>query len=284
MRASGLINAPSATSGAHLCWVFEDASFSDIATSFLAEGVARNERVVLVAEGDPDALLDLVPALPDRGRLVSRGALVVADVRGLYSAGHDLGARQVAVYAELTAAALADGFTGLRVAADATLLVAEPADRRRFLHYELAVDHFITRAPMMALCAYDASVLGPDAAELACVHPQRHVGPLGDPGFCLYHGDDGLRLEGEVDFAGHLLLERSFEAAMTAGDHDFVLDLAGLEFIDSGGVVRIHSLADALAGEGRQLTIRAAAPVLRRCWSLFGYDATTNVTWRDSVA
>jgi anti-anti-sigma factor len=281
MRMGGVADVPVAVPGGHLCWVFGDDSFPAVAAAFLGDGLIRGERLLFVADAADDvALLDLLGDLPDAPGLAAADTLSVIPARDLYVPGGVIEPeRQVSAYAHLTDAALAAGYTGLRVAADATLLVQEPTWRADFIRYESAIDAFMARAPMTALCAYDQRVLGDAVAELACVHPQRHMGRATDPGFCLYHRHDSLRVEGELDVAVHPLLEPALDAAIAVTERDVILDLGGLDFVDVGGLTRIRQLADDLREQGRRLTIRDAAAMLRRSWSIIGYDGVENVSW-----
>jgi anti-sigma B factor antagonist len=77
-----------------------------------------------------------------------------------------------------------------------------------------------------------------------------------------------LSLSGELDLAGSALLERELDAAEAARPMRLVVDLTGLEFIDSGGLhtlVQAHERANA---NGRQLSLRQGPRGVRRLFEL----------------
>ena len=113
--------------GRHLCWAFTDrAGFLDRARAFLAEGRAAGEQRRLV--GADLTGLDRFPALP------------VFDP------------------AAAMAAALAAGFTGLRVVVDATPLVRSPSSRADFAAYEHLVDRSAADHPFSAVVVDGAAL------------------------------------------------------------------------------------------------------------------------------
>jgi DcmR-like sensory protein len=138
-------------SHSHLCWVFDDyADFRAAAVEYLADGLARGLRVRYIAELAP------LERLEEARR---PGAVEVLPVSGSYAgSARCVDSRtQVELYAADTRTAVAAGFTGLRVAADATMLVRTPAQLDAFARYEHQVDRYITLAPFSALCGYRRS-------------------------------------------------------------------------------------------------------------------------------
>ncbi|HEX6422386.1 MAG TPA: MEDS domain-containing protein [Acidimicrobiales bacterium] len=135
MRASGSVDsARSLGPHDHVCWVYEDhADFLDAMVEFLAEGRASDQRVQYVARGDRAALHRHVDGL-DGADGTATGPVLVLSLDDVYELGETVGPEaQVAAYQSATEQALADGFTGLRVAAEATPLVRSPALFRRTL-------------------------------------------------------------------------------------------------------------------------------------------------------
>lgn len=230
--------------GRHLCWAFADrASFLERAHAFLAEGRAAGERLWLI--GDDLPALDGVPPMP---------------IHDIYPVGDP--AAQVEVYAVATAAALADGYTGLRVAADATPLVRSAGQRAAFAAYEHLVDRYLADHPFSALCGYDVRVLGAVAvAELACVHAAHNVAEVP---FSLHGtaGPGGVALSGELDGTDADLLAWALDrAAPPVVDGEVVVDGAGLEFIDHRSLLR---LADYARGRGATAVLRTPLPAAAR--------------------
>jgi anti-anti-sigma regulatory factor len=239
---------PSSAAPGHLCWGYRrPAEFAARAREFLADGLSAGERVLYVAPGDEDFLQAQLRAAGELDEGLRRGAVQVSSVDGTYTTGtvvDPLG--QVELYATATAEALAAGYTGFRVAADATSLVRTPAQLDAFARYEHLVDRFMATHPMSAMCGYDLAELGADAvAQLACMHPRAHAGAT--PFHLHGHAPDGsaAALEGELDMeAGRLwplALERA-DLRPTGGR--VVIDAAGLRFIDHRSLTAVADYAE----------------------------------------
>ncbi|WP_173062263.1 MEDS domain-containing protein [Phytohabitans houttuyneae] len=126
----------------HVCLVYDEAAtFLGAARAFLAEGVRAGQRVVFV--GPPQAYAGLgIDGLP-------HFSTADVDAGGVPVTPH----AQVTAYRAFTEAAVADGFTGLRVVAEATPLVRTAAQLDAFLRYEHLVDRYMSEHPMAAMCA-----------------------------------------------------------------------------------------------------------------------------------
>jgi anti-anti-sigma regulatory factor len=275
MRASGALEAPPDDVGAHVCWCFDDdAGFRDAAVGYLADGLARRERVAYVADRSIDALRHDVSSLGDVDRLLGDGDLVLQPLRALYEPGGAFDvAAQVDSYRRLTDAAVRDGHTGLRVAADVTALVGTDADRHRFMAYELAVDRLMSTEPMSALCAYHRRTLGPAVAGLAAVHPLHHGSA--PPVFRAYFDAGRLCLAGEADLAGHDAFALVAATAAATDDVEVVIDARGLEFIDARCLAILRTLDTTLRRAGRRLRVDGATPLVLVAGELVGLDAVT---------
>jgi hypothetical protein len=198
--------------GGHACFAYEGDAFASAAHGVLTEAAARGDAVLLVTADDALARYE--------GDAFDPGA-------------------QVARYRALAEDAVARGYGGLTVAADATPLVRTVEDRRAFARYEHLVDRYRHESGIFtAMCAYDALALGPDAlAELAAVHPE---GTDGSTPFRLFaDGAGGLVLTGELDRYGTDLLE----------------------FIDHRGLLALDRLAGLLA---RPVILRAGRSIVAR--------------------
>jgi hypothetical protein len=148
----------------HIGWAYAGiATFEGGVARFLAEGVPRGERLMYVAD---DPSVDRWPK-----HLLDAGRLVVASVDEIYGSQRLVDANvQRRVYAELTADALADGFTGLRVAADNTSLIATPEQRRAWMRWEESVDGFIRENPLTGLCGFDRHRVGDVVSSVIGAH------------------------------------------------------------------------------------------------------------------
>jgi MEDS: MEthanogen/methylotroph, DcmR Sensory domain len=112
----------------HGCWLYRgDAVLRHAVVEYLSDGRRLGQRLVYVGgkpeiglRADLDGLEDVEPLLRD-------GGLRVVPIPELYRPGEPIDAEgQLATFAEATEEALADGYTGLRVAAEVTTLVTEP--------------------------------------------------------------------------------------------------------------------------------------------------------------
>lgn len=243
-----------ATSGAglglgdHLCWPFDGYDdFRREALTFLAEGAQLGQRLLYTADQPHHELLrDVLDGLPGAEALLASGGLAVESLLYTYDLSEvaDPGA-QAAAYVARTGDAVAAGYTGLRAAADVTLLVTDPDARDTFVRYEHLIDRAMLDMPFTAICGYDRSRLTPGAAdEIASVHPHRRAG---SSTFALFNGDDGLLLTGDVDAAVDPTFGTSVARVLETVDGDVIdVDCSELDFLDSCGLqVLDHAAAAA---------------------------------------
>ncbi|SBT37438.1 MEDS domain-containing protein [Micromonospora auratinigra] len=235
---------PSTTYG-HVCLTYRDAAtFDAFAVSHLAAGLAAGERVALIAPGTPDELARRLDRLTGRDDALRRGALRLVSVDDMYRAGTVVGPEaQVRAYAAATEEALAAGWTGLRVVAEATSLVRTPAQRDAFARYEHLIDRYMRHRPMSAVCAYQRGELSDaEIAELACLHPETDADVL----FRLHAtGDEAVvALGGELDPSNHRLFAAALDRADPRPvDGRLVLDATGLRFIDHRSLLHLRDHA-----------------------------------------
>ncbi|MFF5263704.1 anti-sigma factor antagonist [Actinomadura viridis] len=79
-----------------------------------------------------------------------------------------------------------------------------------------------------------------------------------------------VRLRGELDIAnGHDLHRRLGAARRSYGDH-LILDLTGLEFMDSHGLSVIINCYKAVSRAGGSLALAAPRPIVRRTLEITG--------------
>jgi len=86
---------------------------------------------------------------------------------------------------------------------------------------------------------------------------------LADPG--------GIRAVGEVDVVTSTPWELALDAVRD-GSGDTVIDLAGLAFIDVGGLRALAVTAFSVSSQGRRLILRGAASSVRRFLDLLGWS------------
>ena len=179
----------------HMFWVFTGArEFAALAVPFLSEGAALGERLMYVAE-NPDPA-DMMP-------LAASGAahaLQITSIAEVYGAGGIVDpAAQLATYAAALADAMAQGYTGLRVAAENTSMVIDEEQLKAWTRWEIIADRFIAENPVTGLCAFDKEKVDPGRLRhLATLHPLSSASsPV--PQFRLYSEAGVLRIEGQLD-------------------------------------------------------------------------------------
>jgi hypothetical protein len=242
VRSSGVLDAPTGLGyHDHACWGYDGReAFAAAARSYLAEGLLLGQRVAYIAGGSvPSLRLDL-EGIDDLDALIARGAVELHDIGSMYAA--DTGDGQVDAYVEATWQAVADGFTGLRVAADVTDFVIDGDDRHDFVCYEHAVDRLMAEGlPFTALCAYDLDRLGPAFDEVACIHPLTH-GATCTFGFHAVR-ESGLALTGEVDTLSGRAFVQALDRLLPTCRKPVTVDCSRLRFIDHRSLLAMDDAA-----------------------------------------
>ncbi|MGM1057671.1 MEDS domain-containing protein [Saccharothrix sp. Mg75] len=260
MRRSGLVTRTRGL-GAHdhVCWRYDDPrDFHGHVREFLAEGMAEGQRVCYVGTGDVADLVGHLRGVEGVDEALRSGAAAVASLDATYPVDAVIEpSAQVRTYAEATRAALAAGFTGLRVAADCTSLVRTPEQLAAFARYEHLIDRYMTGHPFSAMCAYSGAELEDRAiAELACMHPNTNSSSAG---FRLHAAEGGVVvLGGEVDLSnGDLFTLALTRAALRPDGGRLVVDASELAFLDHRALLH---LADHVADLGATAVLRAPWP------------------------
>lgn len=176
----------------HIGWTFAGpAEFAALARPFLAEGAALGEKLMYVA-ADPD------PA--DVAGLARPDALQVASIAEVYGSSGIVDApSQQTTFTLALMDALADGYTGIRVAADNTSLVTDEVRLAAWMQWEIVADRFMAEHPVTGMCAFDREKADIGRLRhLATLHP---LSPAADlvPQFRLFADAGDLWVEGEID-------------------------------------------------------------------------------------
>lgn len=232
---------------AHVCWSYNDqATFDSRAWNFLAEGLTAGARVWYVTAGRPESIIERLSGFRGFQNVYRQGAINIVSVMSTYSDNFVVDpAAQVAAYSAATEAALAAGYTGLRVVAEATPLVRTPAQLEAFTRYEHLIDQYMLARPMSAMCGYDRrEVSDQTIAELACMHPETNADEVL---FRLYacDPDDGCAtLAGELDPSNHELFATALERAdLRPVDGELVVRAPHLRFIDHRSLRHLQEYA-----------------------------------------
>jgi anti-anti-sigma regulatory factor len=254
----------------HACWIYDDdGERREAVVEYFADGLRDGQRL-LYAGSDPAERLreDLAP-LDGAESLIADGALQVLSFGGIEVAlGRADAERRLEAYRAAAEQAVADGYTGLRVAVAATGLRTDPEAHEPHTLWESLVDRAIVSRPMTALCMYDRREV-PERmlADLACVHPMSHS-PAGMVPFRVFSRPDALVLEGEVDYFSAADLRRVLDITLQ-DDGEAVLDLGGLGFVDHHGVMALAERSGAL-GDGRGVSFQNVPHPVARLSEVMG--------------
>lgn len=273
MREHGCIHSGSGLGAdAHACWGFSRRQeFIDAALEFLTDGLRNGQRIVYVGSESVDEQRERLEPLGGVGAMIDEGALLLIDLTGIYKAGEQLGPEtQLSVYSAVTDAALADGYAGIRVAAQVTNLVREPAAWDAHLRWESMADRFMSVQPMSAMCGYQRDAVPEQLlAELSAVHPVSNAPAKAVP-LRLFADNGDMVLSGDVDFLSVKALDRALETACD-GTEPVVLDLRELGFIDPNGLEVLVGHIRRLEEEGG-CSVRNTPPAVERLGQMAGVE------------
>lgn len=238
VRAHGCITSPSGFGASeHLCWGYEsEEDRLEAAVEWLDEGWWLGQRMAYVADKPVDDLLTDLAALGDAEELVGTGQLLAVPTEALYDLSAPIDAeRQLAVYVATAEQAIADGFNGLRVVADITTLIEDPARRAAHARWEHVADRWVASGGRIAgMCSFDRRVVdGPAIDDICALHPLANDDPERVP-FRVFAAGDTVALDGEIDGFGAERLERILATAVAPDP--LIVDLAELDFVDHHGI------------------------------------------------
>jgi len=275
MRSAGVVDGTRGLGPqAHACWRYHDPTeFRRHARDFLADGLRLGLRPMYVVSGDDAAqAVEGLRRSPRLDRALDEGDLQVTSVGSTYAESAVVEPdEQVDRYAAATDEAIAAGYAGLRVAAEATPLVRTAPQLSAFTRYEHLIDRYMTTRPFSALCGYDRGVLGEDTIDrLAIMHAHANSDTAG---FRL-HGsplpDCAAALGGQLDLCGADHLDSALDLAdLPVHDGTITLDGTGLEFVDHRNLI---TLTEHARSRGATLVLRTAHRGVARIVDLLGLD------------
>lgn len=257
--------------GDHVCWPFHGMDeFVSAARDYVTEGLDRHERVAFCKVAITGMHRAVVSEVTQVGRSVSSDVPVLTPMTT--ELGWTPSTSPIGPFRRMTEAALADGYTGLRILTDATDIARDPEMREQWFRCEHLIDRYGLRNPVVVVCGYDIQRLGEEVvAEMASVHA--HTG--GTPCSFLLRATDedgGLALSGEVDrgSAAGLFQALLAIAGDTAGP--VVLDLSEHAFIDHTGLDALDRAARTL---GTTVSLVGASPLTALLVDAFGFTGIT---------
>jgi hypothetical protein len=261
----------------HVCHGYDGpGELADHAVPYLTAGLRLGQRAVIVTAGPERAFAEHLAAAAVE--IAGAGSVEVVEFQHVYGRGFvDVRATLARVQAVL-AAALEQGYSGLRAVGLLTEAARDPWKRGGFAAWEHAVGRWQSAAPVASACSYDRSVLGETAVhDLACLHPRALGSGLPVP-FRLYFRHGRLVLDGEVDSFGAPLLRRAAAHVRPVPGERLVIDARGLTFVNHRG---LEALVESLARPVGGLTLLGtnALPGLLRDRFGIGEDVLDVLPW-----
>ena len=258
--------------GQHVCLCYRsEAERQEVLGAFVSDGLAANAKVYYFAHREPVA--DVLTALHwtgiDSAQFISHGNLVVQTAYDSYLRTGVFDSDEcMRNWIATIDAALSEGYSGIRVAADMSWVLDGIPGSDRLLDYERALSGLVfLNRPLIGLCEFDERLFDPQTVHaLRAAHRDGEVlapALVNTQRIRIYKSftPPGLRVEGAIVGA----TQGQFEAASrhiantTAGD--IQLDLTMVDEIDAGGLQAIIRIARELYF-GRHL-ILAGGGVLR---------------------
>lgn len=243
-------------------------------TAWVRRGFEIDAKIVYVESPDEPVERSLLRVLleeqVDVSHAVGRGQLQVV------GPGVGLGA---AWQSQLVREGLAAGYPTVRLGGEAgtswtAMSAPDHADAER------AADQLCVAQPASILCQYSRSLPAP-MLERAC---SLHAAGVRDATLQIVPIREGVAVAGEVDVSNVQTLRSALAAACTrTGDRRdaFVVDLAGLEFLDVAGARMLVTGTSPLRGRGVVVRMRAAAPNVDRLLRQLGVDGIDGLVLED---
>ena len=257
----------------HVCCVIESGEQRNhrVAT-WTDEGLAAGERVVVVQAADDNA--GLLALLRDHGidaeQAVLDGRLLLLVPEDVYLSNgvFDLD-RRIEESRLFIEQSVAEGYTAVRLASDADLVLGVVGDMDALLAYERRVEVLSRAVPVSRICFYDRAVFGPALASFVAAHPRgaadAQLAGAGEPGH--------LRLSGDVDMSNVDLLDAMLSSA-SSDEGNVVVDLHAVTFSDLAGARALVAASRRLSG-GRRLKVLSAPRLL--------FTMVETIGWSDNL-
>jgi hypothetical protein len=167
---------PPTDKGAHMCMIYsdEDERRATIA-KYLKAGVINGECVgcfvnSMPSNSTPDWITKAIQDIPSGEQ---EGQLLVRKGEEAYCPdGTFVVDRMLGTLRDFCTDAIAQGFSGARVAGDAGFILKDISGSENFINYEAQINELMEDCPITALCQYDANRFdGAMLYEVLRVHP-----------------------------------------------------------------------------------------------------------------
>jgi anti-anti-sigma regulatory factor len=262
--------------GDHICWAYTNESgFQASLAGYLQDGLIAGQRVlaILPAEQLDPTIESLERTNDDLRQARSDGIISYEPFDDAYRSSHgfDIDDR-INGWIDAIDRAIFDGFSGLRVFADATPILLDPLASEDWPIYELRADILSVSAPFVAMCAYDARKVSVQSMSMVqAIHPTL-VGAESTDQFHLHGGiDGGLCLGGEADLLWAPMLER-LGTAVGSSVPTPCIDARELTFIDIAGMRALARTVDSMGDRHPCISIYSSRGSVERLWHLLDCD------------
>jgi len=227
----------------HVAWFGDEAGeLYSVASTALADGARRGEKLMFVAEEPDPALLS---GIDEVDRMLATGQLELFAVDAVYGNGNAFSASaQLATFERVLTDALADGYSGIRVVADNTPLVrGDDESFRRWSAWEQLTDRFQAASAVTGVCFFDhAALSGERQADLAALHPVRSASAVESP-FSLVSDGDAVSVTGVLDASSVDRFRRILGTLPV--DRPLVVDVSGAKFMERDALLVLAESASA---------------------------------------
>lgn len=278
--------------GDHVCFAYDsDAEHEAVLSSFVVDGLERNERVLCFSDDQPPAqiLTKLERRGVDTSRHIGRGQLTIATACESYLAmgSFDPAACIEGWYRE-AGRAIADGYSGIRVAGDMAWVMRGVPGAELLLDYEKRIQAEVFPSRLVTgMCEIDRRRFDESAAQaLMGVHPDGEVraDPLFSDG-CVQvvptFEPFGAKVFGEIDVFSAEEFERAIRRLGAPGGPDVVLDFGGVRFMGAQALSALVRCAQDLE-YGRRLVLCNMPAKFRRIMTLMGWQDVPRLAFADA--
>ncbi|MFG3436788.1 MEDS domain-containing protein [Nonomuraea sp. NPDC047897] len=266
--------------GDHVCWTFDDHERHLRAlVRFLRKGLEHDQKVLYITDTFlPPAFLAAAQAYGVEVRQpLNDGQLHVTTAEESFlSDGSFEPERALKGWTAAIDQARAEGWSGLRVAADMGWTVRPLVDMGELARYEAQANQIFSAGYAMALCCYDRRLFTHAELErISAAHPGAARAGAGsveewEPLLRIRRTPDGVSLDGAADRTNCDALAAVLDplaAAADDSDTPLVIDVAGLTFAD---VATARLLAGTVAAGRGRILLRGARPALVELLAVIG--------------
>ncbi|HEX2077081.1 MAG TPA: MEDS domain-containing protein [Longimicrobium sp.] len=185
--------------GDHVCLIYETAREQLAASApFIRDGLDRNEYCIYITDDrtSGEVMDALAAAGIDTGAEIGRGALMVGTKRKAYLRDGTFEPEgMVEFLRELAEAALARGFSGLRITGEMTWALGAETGCDRIVEYEALLNQYFPGSHALAICQYNRERFSADVIyDVLRTHPKAILGEAVCPN--LYYEPPELVLGG----------------------------------------------------------------------------------------